>query len=61
MENYAALGYLLSQSKEIAQDLHHGLSKSLYLRGIKSEGEEESLGKKLFPANYILDQHLRCS
>lgn len=42
MENYAALGYLLSQRKETAQDLHRGPSKSLYLTGLISE---ESVGK----------------
>lgn len=39
MENYAALGYLLSQRKETAQDLHRGPSKSLYLTGLISEGQ----------------------
>lgn len=50
MENYAALGYLLSQSKETAQDVHQGLSKSLYLRGIQSEGGRGECRKKIVPS-----------
>lgn len=38
MENYTALGYLLSQSKETSHDLHQVPSKSLLLAGIKSDG-----------------------
>lgn len=45
MENYAALGYLLSQIKETSQDLHRGPSESLQLAGIISQRERGERGK----------------
>ena len=56
MENYAALGDLLSQIKETSQDLHQGPSEGLQLAGIISERERGERGKKNSPQP-TADQH----